>query len=98
MCVMRGLSDLGVWVVRRRYSCLSSAYQERNLVSRRWTASEIKDAVQRLDTRLRSWYAELRQEYRLRTTHTPRSLSPRITHIHFLYLQHSFYGSLCVLH
>ncbi|KIW28929.1 uncharacterized protein PV07_04781 [Cladophialophora immunda] len=93
-------TDLGLLIASVRHAQISYAI-ERELFStksRPRSIEEISKTVKRLDADLRAWYADLRQEYLLHTPDRPKVLHPRISHVHFLFLQHCFHGSLCVLH
>ncbi|EXJ61496.1 uncharacterized protein A1O5_11812 [Cladophialophora psammophila CBS 110553] len=93
-------TDLGLLLASVRHAQISYAI-ERELFgtkSRVRSIEEISKTVKKLDADLRAWYADLRQEYLLYTPNRPKVLHPRISHIHFLFLQHCFHGALCVLH
>lgn len=93
-------TDLGLLLASVRHAQISFAI-ERNLFgpsSQGQPIETISKTIERLDADLRSWHASLRHEYLLYTPNRPKVLHPRISHTHFLFLQHCFYGSLCVLH
>lgn len=93
-------TDLGMLLASVRHARISYRI-ERSLFSARsrlQSCEELRATVKRLDAELRSWYADLRQEYLLSTPNRPKVLHPRISHIHFLFLQHCYNGSLCLLH
>jgi hypothetical protein len=93
-------TDLGLLLASVRHAQISYAIEREcfGAQSRLQPIEEISKTIKRLDAELRSWYADLRQEYLLYTPNRPKVLHPRISHIHFLFLQHCFHGSMCVLH
>lgn len=93
-------TDLGLLIASIRHAQICSAI-ERDLfgtTSRDQSFETISETIQKLESELHSWHANLRHEYLLYTTNRPKVLHPRISHIHFLFLQHCYHGSLCVLH
>lgn len=91
-------TDLGQLHASVRHAQIYSSI-ERELFSvkaREASLDEIQATVVRLDAELRAWHDGLRQEYS--QYHLPNGNNPRIRHNHYLYLQHCFHGSLCVLH
>ncbi|KAH0842464.1 putative fungal specific transcription protein [Fonsecaea pedrosoi] len=93
-------TDLGLLLASVRHAQISYAI-ERECYGTKFglrSIEEICKTIERLDAELRSWYADLGQEYLLYTPKRPKVLHPRISHIHFLFLQHCFHGSMCVLH
>ncbi len=93
-------TDLGLLLASVRHAQISYKIQSGlfSTRSRPLSFDEIIETVKKLDGELRSWHAGLRQEYLLSTTNRPEVLHPRISHIHFLFLQHCFHGSLCLMH
>jgi hypothetical protein len=93
-------TDLGLLLASIRHAQISYAIEREcfGTKSRLQSIGEIIKTIKRLDAELRCWYSNLKQEYLLYTPNRSKTLQPRISHIHFLFLQHCFHGSMCVLH